>query len=274
MTFIITFIALVIERFFDCSHIRRFGGFLRFQKWLGLRLAKWPAYLVLTLTLVLPVLAVALINCFLTGILYGALKLIFGAIVLVYCLGPKNFWAQTYTCISALHADDPHPEFEVIKNAFGLMPTDNVEAFHRALTNALFIEANRRVFAVFFWFIVLGPAGAVLYRLVDLCRKEGVTTAAAATTVLQLLDWLPVRLLGLIFALGGHFTKVIKYWQHNVFTPPKMNDVVLAECGIAALDILELDKLPADGTAEKETIALLDRAFVIGLVILAIAVLA
>jgi AmpE protein len=274
MTFIITFIALVIERFFDCSHIRRFGGFLRFQKWLGLQLSKWPPYLVLLLTVLLPVAVVAFLNCFLTGVLYGALKLLFGAVVLIYCLGPTNFWAQTYTCISALHADDPHPEFDVIKNAFGLMPTEGEEAFHRAFTKALFIEANRRVFAVFFWFILLGPAGAVLYRLVDLCSKEGVTTAAAAKTSLQVLDWLPVRLLALLFALGGHFTKVIKYWQHNVLTPAKMNDVVLTESGIAALDILELDRLPADGTAEKETIALLDRTFVIGLVILAIAVLA
>jgi AmpE protein len=273
MTFIITFIALVIERFFDWSHIRRFGGFMRYQKWLGLHMVKMPAYLVLALAVLLPVLVVAYLNCILTGVLYGSLKLLFGAAVLVYCLGPTNFWAQTYACISALHADDPHPEFEVIKTAFSLPATDNAEAFHRSFTNALFIEANRRVFAVFFWFIVLGPAGAVLYRLVDLCRA-GVTTGNAALETLRLLDWLPVRVLGLIFALGGHFTKVIKYWQHNVLTPPKMNDVVLSECGIAALDILEVDKLPADGTAEKETIALLDRAFVIGLVILAIAVLA
>jgi AmpE protein len=274
MTFIITFIALVIERFFDWSHIRQWGFFDRYQKWLGLRLVKWPAYLVLTLMLLLPVAIVALLNYWLIGVMYGGLKLIFGVVVLVYCLGPKNFWAQTYSCISALHADDPHPEFAVIKDAFSLTDTSNPESFHRTFTNALFVEANRRVFAVFFWFILVGPAGAVLYRLVDLCRKQGATTAYAATNVLAVLDWLPVRLLSLIFALGGHFTKVIKYWQHNVLTPPKMNDVLLSECGIAALDILEADKLPADGTSEKETIALLDRAFVIGLVILAILVLA
>jgi AmpE protein len=273
MTFIITFIALVIERFFDCSHIRRFGGFMRYQKWLGFHLIKVPAYLVLALTVLVPVFIVAYLNCALIGVVYGSLKLLFGLAVLVYCLGPTNFWAQTYACISALHADDPHPEFEVIKTAFGLTASDNAEAFHRSFTNALFIEANRRVFAVFFWFIVLGPAGAVLYRLVDLCRG-GVTTSNAAMESLRLLDWLPVRLLGLIFALAGHFTPVIKYWQHNVLTPPGMNDVVLSECGIAALDIVEAERLPADGTAEKETIALMDRAFVIGLVLLAIAVLA
>jgi AmpE protein len=274
MTFIITLIALVIERFFDWSHVRRFRVFGRYQKWLGLHLAKWPAYIVLALTVALPVLAVGFINCWLTGILYGALKLIFGALVLVYCLGPINFWAQTYSCISALHADDPHPEFEVIKTAFNLPSTENPAAFHRTFTNALFIEANRRVFAVFFWFILLGPAGVVLYRLVDLCRAGGLTTTNAATTAVQYLDWLPIRLLTLIFALGGHFTNVIKHWQHNLLTPPRMNDVMLTECGIAALDILEADQLPADGTAEKETIALLDRTFVIGLVILAIVVLA
>ena len=274
MTFIITFIALVIERFFDWSHIRQWWMFDRYQKWLGLHLARVPMYLVLALTVFVPVALVGFLNYILIGVMYGGLKLIFGVMVLVYCLGPKNFWAQTYTCISALHADDPHPEFEVIKDAFGLSDASSPENFHRAFTNALFTEANRRVFAVFFWFILLGPAGALLYRLIDLCCAPTSLTAFAARSVLANLDWLPVRVLSLIFALGGHFTRVIKYWQHNVISPPKMNDVLLSECGIAALDILEAEKLPADGTSEKETIALLDRTFVIGLVILAIFVLA
>ena len=273
MTFIITFIALVIERFFDWSQCRQWRGFLRYQQWLGMRLARLPGLLVLIITLLLPVWLVASVNHYLIGVSYGLGKLLFGAGVLVYCLGPKNFWAQTYRCISVLHAADPQPEFSVIQQEFGLAATANPQAFHQSFTNALFIAANRRVFAVVFWFIVFGPAGALAYRLLDHCRQDGITTGNAAANVLAYLDWLPSRLLALIFALGGHFTQTIRYWRKHWATLARMNDVLLAECGIAALDIMQTNQLPADGTAEKETIALLDRAFVIGLVVLAIIVL-
>ena len=41
MTFIITLIALLIERFFDWNHIRKWRWFLRYQSWLAVRLSAW-----------------------------------------------------------------------------------------------------------------------------------------------------------------------------------------------------------------------------------------
>jgi AmpE protein len=273
MTFINILAALIIERFFDWNHIRRWTWFINFQKWVGLRISKMPAYLVLALTILPAVLVVALLNHLLAHGLYGVLKLLLGVVILVYCLGPTNFWAEAYTSIGLLHADDNQAALEKIKNAFGVMVSGTPEGFHRAFTNALFIEANRRVFAVIFWFMLLGPAGAVLYRQVDLCRLQGISTTRSAGIVQLWLDWLPVRVFTFLFALAGHFIKVIQFWKHDVFTPPKMNDTLLSECGIAALDVLQGELMPVDGLAEKATISLLDRAFVIGLVILAIIVL-
>ena len=52
-----------------------------------------------------------------------------------------------------------------------------------------------------------------------------------------------------------------------------MNEKLIADCGIDALDVVDQNKLPEDGSAEKAALSLLDRTFVIGLVILALVVL-
>jgi AmpE protein len=274
MAIIIIFIALVVERFFDWSHLRRWRWFEKSLAWLGKRSTAWPVYVVFALAVLPPVLIVAALNHFLAGHLYGVLKLIFGVLVLIYCLGPMNFWAEAYACIGAVKNGDEQLAMGRAKKSFGLTVFDNPQAFHRALTNALFSEANCRVFAVLFWFLLLGPAGALLYRLVDLCCVPGLTITRFSVNFQLLLDWLPVRIFTLFFALGGHFKNVIKHWKHDALTPPKLNSTLLSESGVAALDVLEAERIPEDGSAEKETIDLLDRVFVIGLVVLAIVVLA
>ena len=274
MAFIITFIALLVERFFDWSHVRRWRWFGKCLQVINQRMGGWPTWLLLALAVVPPVLIVGVLNHYLAGVLYGVLKLLFGLFMLIYCLGPANFWAQAYQCLGVQASDDLTLAFDRARSAFGVVVCDSPQAFHRAFTNALFVEANRRVFAVLFWFIVAGPAGALLYRLLDVSRASGLTLARPAEMLLGWLDWFPVRLFTLCFALGGHFTKVIQHWRHDVLTWPKMNNILLSECGVASLDVLEAERIPEDGTAEKETLHLLDRVFVIALVVVAIVVLA
>jgi hypothetical protein len=71
----------------------------------------------------------------------------------------------------------------------------------------------------------------------------------------------------------GHFADVYAQWKRYVLKGPETDDALLVDCGIASLDMLEGKLLPEDGAAEKEAITLLDRVFVTGLVILAMAVL-
>ncbi len=272
MTFIITLVSLVIERFFDWSHIRKWGWLTRFQNWLSGKFKRLPAALILILSLLLPVLIVAIINALLTGALFGVLKLIFGIIIVMYCLGPNNLWAQVYVCIEEIHKEDASTAMHKLQNYFNLPLTRTAQTFHHALTDAMFIEANRRIFSVLFWFILLGPAGAVIYRLIDLSRSS-LSLQLLSEKLHALLDWIPIRLYTFLFALGGHFTEVIKHWKKGALAAPAANDNLITECGVAALDVLEAKKIPEDGSAEQETLSLLDRVFVIGLVILAIIVL-
>jgi AmpE protein len=274
MTFLITLIALIIERFFHWSHLRQWHWFTRYQYFLSVRFTHLSKPLLLLICVLPLVLMTGLVSYVMSGWLYNIPELVFGAVVLVYCLGPKNLWVQIYSCIRALNQEDPRDAIEQVKTAFGLTAVDQPQSFHQGFTRAIFIAANQRIFAVVFWFAVLGPLGAILYRAVSLCANNTSFSASElATKLRELLDWLPVRLLTFIFALGGHFTKVFSCWCQYVKHGAQSNDVMLSECGAASLYVDENEQLPENGVAEKEALALLDRVFIISLVILAAIVL-
>ena len=91
-------------------------------------------------------------------------------------------------------------------------------------------DAYRQVFAVLFWFTVLpGPAGAVLYRAAALLAEEwkGPVAGVEPSTLVQshdafgwparallaVLDWIPVRLTALSFAVVGDFEDAVACWR-------------------------------------------------------------
>jgi adenosylcobinamide-phosphate synthase len=92
------------------------------------------------------------------------------------------------------------------------------------------IDAYRQVFAVLFWFAVLpGPIGAILYRLTarlaqewapprpgaDLTpiARERAAFGAPAGRALAFLDWVPSRLTAIAFAAVGDFEDAIASWR-------------------------------------------------------------
>jgi cobalamin biosynthesis protein CobD/CbiB len=101
----------------------------------------------------------------------------------------------------------------------------------RLATERGLVDAYRQVFAVLFWFTVLpGPAGAVLYRASALLAEAWAGAApgdddetpiarareafgAPARRLLWLLDWVPVRLTALSFAVVGDFEDAAYCWR-------------------------------------------------------------
>ncbi len=92
------------------------------------------------------------------------------------------------------------------------------------------VDAYRQVFAVLLWFAVLpGPAGAVLYRAAMLLAQEWrggeigedetplarsrASFGAPVRRLLWLLDWIPVRLTALSFAIVGDFEDAAWCWR-------------------------------------------------------------
>lgn len=85
------------------------------------------------------------------------------------------------------------------------------------------ITTHRNVFGVFFWFLMpLGPGGAVLYRVSEYLARawnepEHMRNEAFgefATKAFYWIDWIPVRLTAVAFAVVGNFEDAIYAWRN------------------------------------------------------------
>jgi adenosylcobinamide-phosphate synthase len=112
-------------------------------------------------------------------------------------------------------------------------------------------DSYRHVFGILFWFLVLpGPAGAVLYRATVLLAAEwqgdeltphGHQLSAFGTPVRRLLDWLdwiPVRLTAATFAVVGDFEDAIYCWRTQSGQWPRLNVGILLASGAGALGVV------------------------------------
>jgi AmpE protein len=273
MTFIVTLIALLIERFFDWGHLRQWHWY---HAWLRLVIKRFPTlspYLQLAGAILPVLLLVFCVGLLIQNWMYGFLSLLLQLVILIYCLGPKDLWADAFTSINALQGD-AQAATDRLKIAFGLPENTDASSLHRHLLNAIFVEANRRVFAVIFWYAILGIVGALLYRLVTItvdAQSDSTTIAHGARETENILDWLPTRLLTFLYALGGHFVQVLACWRKKVLANVHENEQMLIDCGRAALGYDET-LMPENGAAESAAVSLIDRAFIIMLVIVAILV--
>ena len=112
-------------------------------------------------------------------------------------------------------------------------------------------DSYRHVFGILFWFLVLpGPAGAVLYRATVLLAAEwqgdeltphGHQLSAFGTPVRRLLDWLdwiPVRLTAATFAVVGDFEDAIYCWRTQSGQWPRLNEGILLASSAGALGVV------------------------------------
>jgi AmpE protein len=166
------------------------------------------------LALLVPVLLCLLLDWFLARWPLGELgRLLFALVVLLYSLGPREFEADLEEILAASDGASR----EAAAQAFA-GPGEHIAWNAHALGEAIALAALRRRFGVLLWFLLLGPAGALLYRLAQTLgrdhslRLDG-ATATHARYVANALDWLPAQLLVFTLALVGHWEAVIGAWS-------------------------------------------------------------
>ncbi|HTM63712.1 MAG TPA: regulatory signaling modulator protein AmpE [Gammaproteobacteria bacterium] len=267
MIFIVVLVALLIERFFDWSHLRQWGWFGACERFVMQKIPGGSPYLVLAASIVPFMFAAGIGHYLFADVLYGFPWLLVQLAVVLYCFGPKNLWADSFAAMNAVSKGDAQAAADKLQSTFQVS-VSQPEALQKELINQLFISANQRIFAVVFWYVILGLPGALLYRLVAISSQVTTTPEinSPASTIMQILDWLPVRIFSFLFALGGNFTRVFTSWRKHVSMGLDGNDVLLSECGLAAVSG-DSENLPRDGSLEKSAIGLLDRVFVIVLII-------
>jgi membrane protein required for beta-lactamase induction len=112
---------------------------------------------------------------------------------------------------------------------------------------SLLEQANVRLFAVLFWFMLIGPAGALLYRCAAFLAGEAATLekprlARAAERTFAVLDWAPARLLSLSFFLAGSFDDAMHAWRRVTAAEQDLSEsnrsvVIVTGCGAMRHDV-------------------------------------
>ena len=119
------------------------------------------------------------------------------------------------------------------------------------------ISAHRHVFGVMFWFIVLpGPSGAVLYRLSALLYEKWGTRddeesgnfGDFARRVFELIDWIPSRLTAMSFAIAGDFEDAIYCWRGQAQGWINPSQGIVLASGAGALGVRLGETLHQHGT--------------------------
>jgi adenosylcobinamide-phosphate synthase len=99
---------------------------------------------------------------------------------------------------------------------------DVTEISRIAVERAL-VATHRNVFGVFFWFLMpLGPSCAVMYRVAEYLARawnepdhmKNEAFGRFAAQAFYWMDWLPVRLTAIAFAVVGNFEDAIYAWRN------------------------------------------------------------
>ncbi len=180
MHLIALLIGLVVERLATQQfHLRRLrwvdriidAGFKQAD-----RLANWPAPIPVVLIAILLILPVFVVTFSLGDYLLGFPYLILGVVVLFFSLGPQDIGEEVDEYCRAIEEGDENRIRETAKAITeSEVPDDTLERIHK-VEEAVCVQANNRLFAVIFWFVLLGPLGAWTYRVTDLIRRRAMSS--------------------------------------------------------------------------------------------------
>lgn len=200
------------------SGLRHFGWFRGWLQWLNAQFPEgslWRGRYGIALALAVPLLVVGLLQLALEQPLWGFVGLLLDIAVLFWCWGPRDLDVDVS---QVLDAPDAASRRAAAARLFDADTPPRMDG--GALVEAVFQNALRRWFGVLFWFCVLGPFGALLYRLGALAAETDADvlphdTREGARTWLALLDWPVARLMTLSLALVGNFDSVMAAWRED-----------------------------------------------------------
>lgn len=276
MSLIIILICIAVQRYLDPSFFRKENWLARYAQGLNnlfykihLKNSVWNI-----LFLILPiVIVVAAISYLLYDHFYNLFYFIFNIFILFLCLDARNMHRQLSPYFVAHENNDHQSIYHYATEFMGCSPSEDRVNLIREVTRTIFVKAELYVFSVLFWYILLGPTGAVLYALLRYLANSAVYKAASEY-LLALMDYIPVRLTALAYALVGHFAFCLSHCKQLFLSGIRSTRELTWAAGIAALELEPSDVSLADIEENKLALDLVDRAIVLWLLVIALLTIA
>ncbi len=204
------------------------------------------------LVAVLPLLAIVLLAYGFLYRIHPVLAWAFNVLVLYLTMGFRQF-SHYFTDIHvALRAEKLDEARELLSRWRGKPSRDlNAEEVARLTIEQALIASHRNVFGVIVWFVLFsvlglgGAAGALLYRLGQFLRSrwddqdslEPGRFGSFARQAFFVLEWLPIRLTAMTFAIVGDFEDTIFCWRTQAKEWPDSEAGILLASGAGALGV-------------------------------------
>lgn len=246
MALISIILGLFLDRTFRHLHDLRDMAWFEFYSQSIMRFTgRFMPPLQFILILSLPVIIIFGIQILLYDFLFNLPGFVFGVIVFIYCLGP----ACLSTDIEAyLHARTIGDEDEALHYAGTITDTaasSSPDQQTNDVTRAILHVANERIFSTIFWFVILGPFGCMLYRLISELSKqiEFNELAEFSEFIHSIMAWVPARMLAAGYALTGNFDSAYHAYKDRAHTSDfsQSNAEVLISTGLGAMYNLDME---------------------------------
>ena len=179
----------------------------------------------------------------------GALAWAFGAGVLYLTVGFRRF-SNYFNKINKLMKDGDligaREQLRQWRNADSGELDSN--AISRVAIELGLMASHRNVFGPVAWFLVFGPAGALLYRMAEQLQETWRARAAPdagatdefthfAVRAFAVIDWAPARLTAASFAAVGNFQDAVDCWRAQGAAWPDETQGIILASGAGALGV-------------------------------------
>ncbi|MDR0209068.1 MAG: regulatory signaling modulator protein AmpE [Pseudomonas putida] len=217
MSFLVLVLVLWFEKFSALRQRLQRDGFFIGELVRLERSGKVHPWWTLAILVLAPVALLVLLLHVLEPVAYGLLALPVHLLVLIYSLGRGDIKASLGPFRDAWRRGDDQAALHVAERDLGLAADDAPSLLVRVQGHLLW-QAYQSFFAVIFWYFLLGPGAALAYRLLALSAENSRQPALKerAEQLRHALDWLPVRVLALSFALVGNFVAVVRLMLHEL----------------------------------------------------------
>lgn len=194
---------------------------------------------------VVPLLAAVWLVFFLLSQLHPLLGWAWNVAVLYLTLGFKYFADDAERIGRLLRAGDLDAARAHLAAWRGGDASDfSAEEIARVTLEQTLEASHRQMFGVLFWFVLLaplGPVGAVLFRTASILSKRWLGTrglfSAFAQRAFHVINWLPVRLTALTYAIAGNFEEAMYCWRTQANTWPEAEEGVVIAAGAGAMGV-------------------------------------
>jgi AmpE protein len=201
------------------------------------------ATLQFALAVLLPALLVFWVQSLVVGVLFGAVSLALMVLVLLYGFGRGDFEALVGQYREYCQRGDFEAAYlfarEEMPGEIEEQCSGSPEQLHRWMKERICYMGFERWFGVIFYFAILGPAGALAYRLLHLYSEldESPVPAELVARVRYFVDWAPARLLVFAFALTGDWVGSREQVMTSLQDTTTANSAVIADAAHAALGL-------------------------------------